>query len=216
MGCWWKMFGKNAFHLCFFVLRNDFVFFSVQGLIRVFNKNNGSMRKISKFSDRNSNHNQMAVKQVEFDTRKMFEIFSKKCSQNFYWFVSVFQELSIFDKCQFYLYGQFHTYKKEDLADLIKITGAPLLKREPKLHRIDSDSDVNNSHSTSTVYIIYEVKTKLHIEIFRRKSLKLLFFFYFKSTIPDVLLDTNRLKHIKLLDFLACIDYYETQGRLDQ
>lgn len=101
-------------------------------------------------------------------------------------------ELSIFDRCQFYLYGQFHTYKKEDLADLIKITGAPLLKREPKLHRIDSDSDVNNSHSTSTVYIIYE------------------------STIPDVLLDTNRLKHIKLLDFLACIDYYETQGRLDQ
>jgi len=97
----------------------------------------------------------------------------------------------IFDKCQFYLYGQFHTYKKEDIADLIKITGATLLKREPKLHRIDSEPDVNNSTNSTVVYIIYE------------------------STIPDVLLDNNRLKHIKLLDFLVCIDYYDTTGRLD-
>jgi hypothetical protein len=71
------------------------------------------------------------------------------------------------------------------------MTGAILLKREPKLHRIDSDTDINNSHSSSMTYIIYE------------------------SSIPDVLLDNNRIKHIKLLDFLACIDYYDTHGRLD-
>jgi hypothetical protein len=47
---------------------------------------------------------------------------------------------------------------------------------------------MNNSHQSSMTYIIYE------------------------STIPDVLLDNNR---IKLLDFLACIDYYNTHGRLD-
>jgi hypothetical protein len=106
-------------------------------------------------------------------------------------FVFLFKETLLFDKCQFYLYGQFHTYKKEDLTDLIKITGAVLLKREPKLHRIDSDNDMNNSHQSSMTYIIYE------------------------SSIPDVLLDNNRIKHIKLLDFLACIDYYNTHGRLD-
>lgn len=101
------------------------------------------------------------------------------------------QETLLFAKCQFYLYGQFHTYKKEDLSDLIKITGAVLLKREPKLHRIDSDTDLNNSNSPLMTYVIYE------------------------SSIPDVLLDNNRIKHLKLLDFLACIDYYETHGRLD-
>ena len=101
------------------------------------------------------------------------------------------QETLLFDKCQFYLYGQFHTYKKEDLADLIKITGAILLKREPKLHRIDSENEMNTSNQSSMTYIIYE------------------------STIPDVLLDNNRIKHIKLLDFLTCIDSYDTHGRLD-
>jgi hypothetical protein len=50
---------------------------------------------------------------------------------------------------------------------------------------------MNNSNQSSTTYIIYE------------------------TSIPDVLLDNNRIKHIKLLDFLACIDYYETHGRLD-
>jgi len=82
----------------------------------------------------------------------------------------------------------FILIKKEDLSDLIKITGAILLKREPKLHRIDSDNDINQSSMT---YIIYE------------------------SSIPDVLLDNNRIKHIKLLDFLDCIDYYDTHGRLE-
>lgn len=101
------------------------------------------------------------------------------------------KETLLFDKYQFYLYGQFHTYKKEDLADLIKITNGTLLKREPKLHRIDSDTDINNSHAITMTYIIYE------------------------STVPDVLLDNNRIKHIKLLDFLSCIDSYDTHGRLD-
>jgi len=50
---------------------------------------------------------------------------------------------------------------------------------------------MNNSHQTLMTYIIYE------------------------STIPDVLLDNNRIKHINLPDFLACIDYYDTHGRLD-
>jgi hypothetical protein len=102
-----------------------------------------------------------------------------------------FSKELLFDKCQFYLYGQFQTYKKEDLTDLIKITGAILLKREPKLHRIDSDTDINNSIQPSMTYIIYE------------------------TSIPDVLLDNNRIKHIKLLEFLACIDYYDTHERLD-
>ncbi|UJR31077.1 hypothetical protein I4U23_018586 [Adineta vaga] len=100
-------------------------------------------------------------------------------------------ESLLFDKCQFYLYGQFHTYKKEDITDLIKISNATLLKREPKLHRIDSDNELNMGNQPLITYIIYE------------------------TTIPDVLLDNNRIKHIKLLDFLACIDYYETHGRLD-
>jgi hypothetical protein len=110
---------------------------------------------------------------------------------NSFFLFSFLKETLLFDKCQFYLYGQFHTYKKEDLVDLIKITGAILLKREPKLHRIDSDTDINNSYQTPITYIIYE------------------------STIPDVLHDNNLLKHITLLDFLACIDYYDTHGRLD-
>ncbi|CAF4053236.1 unnamed protein product [Rotaria sp. Silwood2] len=100
-------------------------------------------------------------------------------------------ESLLFNKCQFYLYGQFHTYKKEDIADLIKITGVILLKREPKLHRINSDTDSNITNQTMMTYIIYE------------------------SSIPDILLDNNLIKHIKLLDFLASIDYYNTQGRLD-
>ncbi|CAF1142382.1 unnamed protein product [Adineta ricciae] len=100
-------------------------------------------------------------------------------------------ETLLFDKCEFYLYGQFHTYKKEDIADLIKISSATLLKREPKLHRIDSDNEINANNSSPINYIIYE------------------------TTVPDVLLDNNRIKHITLLDFLACIDYYDTHGRLD-
>ncbi|CAF0736953.1 unnamed protein product [Adineta steineri] len=101
------------------------------------------------------------------------------------------KEILLFDKCEFYLYGQFHTYKKEDLAELIKITNGTLLKREPKLHRIDSDTDINSNNQLTMTYIIYE------------------------TTIPDVLHDNNRIKHIKLLDFLACIDYYETLKQLD-
>ncbi|CAM4899204.1 unnamed protein product [Rotaria socialis] len=100
-------------------------------------------------------------------------------------------EILLFNKCEFFLYGQFHTYKKEDIADLVKITGATLLKREPKLHRINSDTDLNNSNQSIMTYIIYE------------------------SSVPDILLDNNVIKHIKLLDFLACIDYYNTQERLD-
>ncbi|CAF1090416.1 unnamed protein product [Rotaria sordida] len=100
-------------------------------------------------------------------------------------------ESLLFNKCQFYLYGQFHTYKKEDITDLIKITGAILLKREPKLHRINSDTDSNNTNQTIMTYIIYE------------------------SSTPDILLDNNLIKHIKLLDFLACIDYYNIHERLD-
>lgn len=105
--------------------------------------------------------------------------------------LSSVQETLLFDRCEFYLYGQFHTYKKEDLTDLIKITDGVLLKREPKLHRIDSDSDANTSNPPPITYIIYE------------------------TTVPDVLLDNSRIKHIKLLDFLACIDFYDTHGRLD-
>ena len=101
------------------------------------------------------------------------------------------KESLLFDKCEFYLYGQFHTYKKEDIADLIKISSATLLKREPKLHRIDSDNEINGNNPPPVNYIIYE------------------------TTVPDVLLDNNRIKHITLLDFLACIDYYDTHGRLD-
>jgi hypothetical protein len=37
----------------------------------------------------------------------------------------------------------------------------------------------------------------------------------YETSIPDVLLDNNRIKHIKLLEFLACIDYYDTHERLD-
>lgn len=74
---------------------------------------------------------------------------------------------------------------------MIKLTGATLLKREPKLHRINSDTDINNSNQSTMTYIIYE------------------------SSTPEILLDNNIIKHIKLLDFLACIDYYNTQGRLD-
>jgi len=97
----------------------------------------------------------------------------------------------LFDKCNIFLYGQFQTYKKkEDLNDLIKITGATLLKREPKLHRIDSEPDTNSNNQHQMSYIIYEAST------------------------PEILLDNNRIKHVQLLDFLSCIDYYDTCGRL--
>jgi hypothetical protein len=108
----------------------------------------------------------------------------KPQKKNLSFFFFFFKETLLFHKCQFYLYGQFHTYKKEDIADLVKITSAVLLKREPKLHRIDNELDSNEYQMT---YMIYE------------------------SSIPE----NNLLKHITLLDFLACIDYYDIQGRLD-
>lgn len=43
----------------------------------------------------------------------------------------------LFEDCQFYLHGEFKVFPKEDFLSLIKLGGGTILKREPKLERLD-------------------------------------------------------------------------------
>ncbi|CAF0860216.1 unnamed protein product [Didymodactylos carnosus] len=80
-------------------------------------------------------------------------------------------EPALFANCDLYLHGEFSTYKKDDVKELVKICGCKMLTREPKLHRIDS-SENNEDDSPRMTYIIYELN------------------------VPEILLDNKRIKHM--------------------
>lgn len=43
----------------------------------------------------------------------------------------------LFEDCSIYLCGEFEVFEKDDMIKLVQMTGANLLKREPKLERLD-------------------------------------------------------------------------------
>ena len=43
----------------------------------------------------------------------------------------------MFEDCYFYLSGEFKVFEKQDFVKLLELGGANILKREPKLDRVD-------------------------------------------------------------------------------
>lgn len=74
----------------------------------------------------------------------------------------------LFEDCKFYILGEFSAFDKTDIVKLVQMTGATLLKREPKLDRIDDlivqkadlpqhlDQEFDSSFSCTT-FVLYEI-----------------------------------------------------------
>ena len=43
----------------------------------------------------------------------------------------------LFEDCYFFLSGEFKVFEKKDFVNLLELGGATILKREPKMERID-------------------------------------------------------------------------------
>lgn len=52
----------------------------------------------------------------------------------------------LFEDCKFYFHGDFAVFDKQDLVKLVQLAGASVLKREPKLDRVEELITVEIPH----------------------------------------------------------------------
>jgi BRCA1-associated RING domain protein 1 len=79
------------------------------------------------------------------------------------------QNPSLFEGCNFYFHGDFKVFAKDDLVKLVQLAGGKILRREPKLERLEELMQPSPFHAESNLkcshFIVYdENKPKIIIK----------------------------------------------------